>query len=128
MVCRTRSTRSMLGLKWTGTAGGAGGRTRTADPALMRRVLSPAELLRPELLILAGGFELAERGGWLVAREETRRSGAAETTGGEERGSAPPIGRSRNAAGAPIGSAAAEGRSSESHRPSQPMREMARRS
>ena len=32
---------------------GAGGRIRTVDPALMRRVLSPSELLRPELLMLA---------------------------------------------------------------------------
>ena len=30
----------------------AGGQTRTVDPALMRRVLSPTELLRPELLML----------------------------------------------------------------------------
>ncbi len=29
-----------------GRLGGAGGRIRTADPALMRRVLSPSELLR----------------------------------------------------------------------------------
>src|SRR5215510_12358133 len=32
--------------------GSAGGQTRTVDPALMRRVLSPTELLRPELLML----------------------------------------------------------------------------
>ncbi len=53
--------------------GGAGGQIRTVDPALMRRVLSPTELLRPELLMLtrcararrdgacsAGGFVGAE--------------------------------------------------------------------
>jgi hypothetical protein len=33
----------------------AGGQTRTVDPALMRRVLSPTELLRQEPLIVTRG-------------------------------------------------------------------------
>ena len=52
-ACGTADRRSGAGRPApTANVDGAGGQIRTVDPALMRRVLSPTELLRPESLIV----------------------------------------------------------------------------